>query len=76
MDLLVVLGVLLCSYCHVANGIDCSRFTFDDSLEDDSDYVGGSGGYNIGGESVVSVLLMSCLVRILWWLINRRGSVY
>ena len=44
------LGVLLWSYCHVASGIDCSHFTFDDSLEDDSDYVDGSGGYNIGGE--------------------------
>lgn len=33
----------------MATGIDCNHFNFDDSLEDDSDYVDGSGGYNVGG---------------------------
>jgi len=50
MDQLALwLTVLLWSYCHVATGIDCNHFNFDDSLEDDSDYVDGSGGYNVGG---------------------------
>jgi len=43
------LSVLLWSCCHMATSTDCDHFNFDNSLEDDSDYVDGSGGYNVGG---------------------------